>query len=92
METSENQRAQVLTLLGEGYSFGKIAERTGIPKFTCTDIVKRDKERREHDNPTPYLASAPRSGGPEKMSCWERWHLISLAKQKSSCSIGHPYS
>lgn len=46
-ETSEAQRVQVIKLQEKGYNFLTITERTGIPKSTCYDIIKRDHERRE---------------------------------------------
>lgn len=87
-ETTESQRAQVITLREEGYSYVKIAERTGVKRSTCFDIVKRDKERREPGNPTPYTASAPRSGRPEKLNRRERRHLIYLTKRSRRISLG----
>lgn len=64
-ETSEAPRVQVITLQEEAYNFLTITERTGIPKSTCYDIVKRDCECREPDSKTPYTATAARSECPE---------------------------
>lgn len=46
----------------------KTADRIGIPRSTCCDIVQRNKERREPESATRYTASAPRSGRPEKLN------------------------
>lgn len=87
-ETTEVQRAQVITLRGVGLSYAKIAEKTGIKKTTCFDIVKRDEERREPDTKTPYTASAPRSGRPLKMTRRQRRYLIHLAKRSRRAPLG----
>lgn len=86
--TTEAQRAQVVTLREEGYSFVKIANRTGIPRSTCCDIVKCDRECREPESATPYTASAPRSGRLEKLDRRERRHLIYLAKRSCHAALG----
>lgn len=87
-ETTEAQRAQVITFREVGLSYAKIAERTGIPKTTCFDIVKRDQEHRKEGELTPYTASAPRSGRPEKLTRREKRHLISIAKRERRVSLG----
>ncbi|RPB07108.1 hypothetical protein P167DRAFT_496233 [Morchella conica CCBAS932] len=66
----------IITLHEEGYSFNKIAKRTGIPKSTCFSIVKRDKQHREASAKTPYTKNAARSGRPLKLSSRERHFLI----------------
>lgn len=76
-ETTEVQRAQVITLRGEGLSYAKIA-----------DIVKHDKERREPDINTPYTASATRSSRPLNMTCHQRRCLIHLEKLSRRAPFG----
>lgn len=77
----------MITLREEGLSYAKISEKTGVPKTTCFDIVKRDEERRELDSKTPYIASAPRSGFPFKMTRRECCHIVYLAKRSRRAAL-----
>ncbi|KAH8145963.1 uncharacterized protein LAJ45_10105 [Morchella importuna] len=81
VETNDAQRSKVITLFELGLTYSEIVERTGLKKTTCWNIVKRDKERRVPGCLTPYTASAPRSGRPEKLNRREKRYLISLAKR-----------
>lgn len=68
-ERTEAQRAQVITVREVGLRYAKIAKRTGVPKTTCFDLVKREQDRRKEGELTPYTASATRGGRPEKLTC-----------------------
>lgn len=63
-ETTEVRCVHLITLHKEGLSCAKISEKTGVPKTTCFDIVKRDEERHREtpdsssDSPLMHLVRA----------------------------------
>lgn len=65
---NEAQRAHVVNLREEEYTFVKIADHTGIPRSTFCNVVKRDMERQESNSATPYTASALRSRRLERLN------------------------
>ena len=73
-KTSINTRSIVILLHNEGFSFRQIAERTGVPKSTANEIVKRF-------NDTKSIFDRHRSGRPSISTPRDDRNLINMVKK-----------